>query len=285
MGDGMRVATAFGLLMLGATVSACAYSTGPTERTDPSVGAAATAATTDALDQMYARYVGASSYEDHGTVVEVYRPDDGSAEHTRRIEFETAFDRATGSFRFEYAGEKEYSDRHVIWRNGSGRAHRWWAIAPQVQDDDLDDGLAAMAGVSRTTSRTVPSMLLGSAAGTKRDLGYAADGEDVAAGVPCVKLSAHRDENVSTLWISKADHSLRRVTSRSHLGGSAPTDAELARLVKGVPEDRRAEVIEVMRKPHPFVVESTTDYAPVFDRPVDAKRFDFSPPAATDSPP
>ncbi len=280
----MRITTAFGVLMLGATATGCAYSIGAGERCDPPAGAAPSAATTDALAQMYARYAGARSYEDRGTVVEVYHPDDGSAEHTRRIDFETAFDRATGSFRFEYAGEKTFSDRHVIWRSGSGRAHRWWAIQPQVQEDDLDDGLAGMVGVSRTTSRTVPSMLFGAAGETPRDRGYAADGEDVAAGVPCVKLSAHRDENVSTLWISKADHSLRRVTSRSHLGGSPMPEEQIARALAQMPEAVRAELAEHMRKPHPFVVESTTDYAPVFDRPVDAKRFEFSPPAVADRP-
>ncbi len=233
---------------------------------------------------MYQRYLTARTYEDQGTLVDVFRPDDGSEPSTTRMTFSTLFDRATGSFRFEYMERHDRffrPQRHVIWRAGSGRASMWWTIRAQdVESADLDAGLAAMAGVSRGTSRTVPSMLLGWAEGAKRNLGYVADGEGVAGGIPCSKLTAHRNDAVVTLWIGKDDRSLRRVTSRKHLDGTID-EKEIARMAEGLPEKKRGEFLQDIRKPRPFVAEATIDYSPVFDRPVDPSRLEFTPPRAT----
>ncbi|HSO34726.1 MAG TPA: hypothetical protein VLT33_19460 [Labilithrix sp.] len=277
-----RLTTGAACVLLGSVLVGCAYSTAPVDRAEAPAPAATSAQ--NILGEMYQRYITARSYEDQGTLVSIIRPDDASEPSTTRTAFNTAFDRATGSFRFEYTKthDRFFSPgHHVIWRTGSGRARVWWTTSPhQVESDDLDAGLAAMAGVSGTTSRTVPSMLLGWAAGMKRDLGYVADGDDVAGGTPCVKMSARRDAGVVTLWISKDDHSLRKVTSRNHNDG-ASDQRDLARLAATLPEERRAELIEHMRKPRPFVSEATIEYSPAFDRPIDPSRFEFTPPAAS----
>jgi len=268
-------------VVLQSTLVGCAYSTAPADQTP-----APAATTQQILRKMYERYLTARSYEDRGTLVDVFRSDDGSDPHTNRTTFTIAFDRATGAFRFEYttAHERFFSPtRHVIWRSGSGPARVWWSIHPgRVESNDLDAGLTAMAGVSGATSLTVPSMLLGWAAGMKRDLGYVADGDGIVGGAPCAKVSAHRAGNLITLWIAKADHSLRRVSMRMH-HDDVRDEEEISRLVAklDLPEDLRAAEIESMRKPHSFVTESTTDYSPTFDQPIAPSRFEFTPPSAS----
>jgi hypothetical protein len=273
-------------VLLGSALVGCAYSTAPVDRAEAPAPAATSAQ--NILGEMYQRYITARSYEDQGTLVSVIRRDDGSEPSTTRTAFNTAFDRATGSFRFEYTKTHDQffdPDHHVIWRAGSGRARVWWTTRPEVESDDLDAGLAAMAGVSDGTSRTVPSMLLGWAAGMKRDLGYVPDGDDLAGGTPCVKMSARRDGGVVTLWIAKDDHSLRKVTSRDHIDGThnAHHDEHIARAAARLPEERRAEFIEDMRKPRPFASEDTVEYSPTFDRPIDPSRFEFTPSPANSS--
>jgi hypothetical protein len=269
-------------VLLGCVLVGCAYSAAPIDRAEAPTPAAKGAQ--NMLGAMYQRYISARSYEDHGTVVSIIRPDDDSEPSTGRWAFNTAFVRATGSFRFEYTTTRDKflsPDQQVIWRAGSGQARVWWTISPhQVESADLETGLAAMAGVSGSTSHTVPSMLLGWAAGMKRDLGYVADGEGLAGSVACVKMSARRGRDVTTLWIDKDDHSLRKVTKRNHHDG-VYSEEDIARLVSSVPEEHRAEVLALMRKPRPFVSDTTIDYLPSFDRTIEPSRFEFIPPPAS----
>jgi hypothetical protein len=120
-------------------------------------------------------------------------------------------------------------------------------------------------------------MLLGWAAGMKRDLGYVADGEEIADDVRCFKVSATDETGITSLWIGKDDHALRRVATRHHHTG-VHTDEHVARLAASLPADRRQEPIQRLRKPHPFESEATIDYVPVFDEPIQAARFTFTPP-------
>lgn len=265
--------------LLASGLAGCAWSAASTERSEGSLATPVTGAP-NTLAEMYQRYATARTYEDHGIVVGVIRPDDGTEPDNSRTVFETAFDRATGSFRFEYTETHERffpPDRHVIWRSGRGLAHVWWTIREPVEDTELDRGLAAMAGVSGGTSRTVPSMLLGWAAGMKRDLGYAADGEGVAGGTACLKMSTRHGNGTFTMWIGKDDHALHRLTEHHHIDG-AHSEEEIAALIARSPEDHRKEVADMLRTPHPFMSEQTIDYAPVFDRPIDPARFAFTPP-------
>ncbi|MDB5213504.1 MAG: sigE 10 [Myxococcaceae bacterium] len=264
-------------VLLGCALVGCGSYGGPADRAEAAPSATSAS---NALAEMYQRYASARTYEDHGVLIDVIRPGDGAEPSTSRTVFDTAYDRSSGSFRFEYTKTHDRffdPDRHVIWRRGFGPAHTWWTTEPRIIDDELDAGLAAMAGVSGTTSRTVPSMLLGWAAGMKRDLGYVPDGDGIADGVPCLRMSTRDESEILTLWIGKVDHALRRVTSRRNHAG-VHTAEDIARLTDRLPEERRQDVSERMRKPHPFVAEATIDYSPVFDRPIDPARFTFTPP-------
>jgi hypothetical protein len=234
----------------------------------------------DALAAMYQRYVSARTYVDHGVLVDAFRPDDGSESHQSRTTFETAFDRTSGAFRFEYTTTHDQffdPERRVVWRRGQGRSRSWASREAAIRESDLDEELATLAGVSGTTSRTVPSMLLGWAAGMERDLGYRPDGEGDASGVECVKMTAQNESRTLTLWIGKADRALHRVASRHHHDGTVD-EASAARIVAITPKEYREAMLARLRKPRPFVSESTIDYSPVFDAPIDPSRFDFAPP-------
>ncbi len=223
---------------------------------------------------MLARYATCRHYEDHGLLTEVRRPDDGSPPGESRATFRTLFQRETGSFRFEYDMTEGASthQRAVVWRRGAGDARRWWTVTNDVLEGDLSEELEALAGVSRGATVDVPAMLL-RRGGDRLSGAEIQLGQELIQGVLCSRISAHRGDERVTVWIALSDSSLRKIFEKRHLSGVPPAPNEL-----GLSEQQRAAVAKLGNVARPFVVETTIEYAPVFDNEIDPELFAFSVP-------
>jgi hypothetical protein len=233
---------------------------------------------------MVERYASCRSYEDKGALVLARRLDDGSDVPGSRIGFETAFDRATGGFRFDFTldgGSSGGNWRGVIWRGTVTPARKWWTLGRGIEDTELPGAICAFSGPSLGTAYHVPSMLLGGMASLFHDLKFHVDGDEVVGGVVCVKLLAWDTDRLVTLWISNDDHALRRVFVRRHDDGG-PSEVEHT----GLTEAQR-KILEAGRRepPRPYTSEITIEYAPIFDRFVSPARFEFNPPPESASSP
>ncbi len=246
----------------------------------PPVPVAESTSAAEAMSEMRRRYERASSYEDTGELSMTITREGDSDPSEARVTFSTAFQRSTGSFRFEYTKTypRFFEPEHaVIWRRGSGTAHVWWTAEPRVVDEPLDQALAAQAGVSNRTSAVVTYMLLGIDTCAKTCV-YSAAGGETVRGVPCLKIAASSANRQTTMWIGREDHALYRFAQRTHTNARL-TDAEIARVVEGLPEAQRAHVAEVMRSTTGDLTgDETIELSPRFDQPIAEDRFDFTPP-------
>lgn len=263
-------------LVASSPLGGCAGSTVPACSETPVVASDAA----PVLRAMVERYATCRSYEDKGTLVLARRSDDGSDRSGSRIAFETAFDRASGGFLFEFTETYERFFRPMqgaIWRRNGGPAQRWWTVKPAIEEKALDDAINSFRGVSLGTAQHVPGMLVGQTGSPFRNLGFRLDGEETIGRVVCVKLSARDSDHAVSLWIGKEDHTLRKLFVRDHFEGRPATDASGE--LPGLSEEQRRVLAEASREPpHPFTTELTIEYAPVFDRVVEPARFEFTPP-------
>lgn len=218
------------------------------------------------------RYRSCRSYEDKGTVTVVFSKN-GSPGNTMRGVFDTGFDRKSGAFNFVYKFDHEFDHTSGrLWRQPFTTRPSWLLLNAEPREEtELADGIERMVGVSNGTSRIVPSMLLGLQEplwGSSLHL----RGTDMLAGGPAFRLEADGSEFVS-VWISAGDYSLRKVVTRETLQAS-PEDIQkaVALLPPGFSAQRRAALIKSISAP--FVCETTIDYAPDFDRPIDPLRFE-----------
>jgi hypothetical protein len=206
-------------------------------------------------DAMRARYASAHLYEDHGTVLETLTPAGSAEPHDAHGVFRTAFDRSTGSFRFDFAHMKSPKiprDVAIVWRRGSGDAQRWSSALPTVSQGALDEMLRSMALDSFTTSVIIHHQLFGCDGCTTARDPFQVDGEEPVNHVLCFRLTWNHDGDRTTLWIGEDDHLLYRVHEQNIA----------ARGVSNV----------------------TIEYRPVLDKPIDPARFDFTPPAPASAP-
>lgn len=126
-----------------------------------------TYAQTDAqkvFDAMLKTYAEASTYQDFGTVTTLLETKQNTIK--TQLIFRTAHQRATGQFRFAYLEEKRTrfttldEKCHVSWSDGKS-TKSYWTIDNRVSEyQHIAESLAAATGVSGTTSRKIPGLLL-----------------------------------------------------------------------------------------------------------------------------
>jgi hypothetical protein len=198
-------------------------------------------------------YSGARSYQDEGVVTLVFINPNGRR-RTEKKPFATKFVRPN-LFRYEFwkrygDGEGE-NDHYVIWSDAApDRSRSWWTITPELREGPLASLIAAATGVSSSSSRTVPSLLmpgpLGRSALTSlkdpREMGA-----EVVDEVLCDKIEGKDIRgNTSTVWIDQATGLVRKILSTSQIPGA--------------------------------VVEQTTTYRPRVNIEIAPEHFVFEPP-------
>lgn len=216
---------------------------------------------------MVERYGAARSYQDTGEGTATMRIDTTAQPFRAQFAFATAFDRPTGRFRFTYAeaGSPVQSLRVAIWSTG-GAIHVWNSNEPATwETTDLESAIEAVAGVSRSKSRNIPSMLLGATTKASfRETQFVFDGKEDVHGVSCLRISESTEDRSTVLWIGDEDHLLRRVSTTRRVDVAASASG-----IAGA---------TVSARPRSVVVEELTEYHPLVDRPIAQDVFDFRPP-------
>ena len=262
-------------ILAGLSMACCGAS-----RPSSKIGEGGAVVQTGLLRELTERYASCRSYEDTGTAVITIRTEGGVATNTFRVTFQTAFDRPSDGFRFEFT-ETGLSTLPphggVIWRGMPGLARTWLWSSPKIREEGLSTAIQNFSGTSQETSRNVPSLLLGSTTSPFHDWTFQPDGDEVVDGFACVRLRARRDDDTVVLWVSTHDHVLRRVFTHDHEQAS-PEDIRRAMelMPPGLSDEVRARFASMATRP--FVYEKTIQYTPVFDRPIDHARFEFTPP-------
>ncbi|MBS2018035.1 MAG: hypothetical protein JST00_34500 [Deltaproteobacteria bacterium] len=226
--------------------------------------------------EMENRYRSARLYSDVGSVtVRMFEESMSPIGSTRAI-FETNFDRASASFLFEYMTTVGDATQVAIWRQNGGPTRAWSSTNEHVREEPtLASALQSFAGMSNGTSRLVPS-ILGGLGSEFRGLPLRFDGEELVADERCFRLSASGSHAV-IIWISERDYTIRKLFDRVHLQAT-PEDIRFAKKLAppGFSEEALRELAQ--RRSSPFVVETTTEYLPVIDRPIRPSRFAFTVP-------
>jgi RNA polymerase sigma factor (sigma-70 family) len=214
-------------------------------------------ANAEAADQVLARmastYAEARSYQDDGVVTLVFIDPNGRR-RTDKKPFATKFVRPN-LFRFEYwsrYGDGPGENNHyVIWSDAAPEnARSWWTIRPEVREWPLDRALGAAAGVSSSSSRTIPSLLVPGALG-RSSLSALSEphrtGEEAVDDILCDKIEGKdvRGEPM-TVWIDRATSLVRKTFSITKIPNA--------------------------------IVEHTTTYQPRLNPAIPAEQFAFEPP-------
>jgi outer membrane lipoprotein-sorting protein len=202
----------------------------------------------EVLDRMAKAYAGCKSYHDSGVVKTVYIRANGN--QTVEKPFTTAFVRPD-RFRFEYnemeGGRPEH--RYLVWRKGKEVA-TWWDVRPGVEKpESLGRALAGATGVSDSSSRTIPALLLPQEIGGRRliDLSDAKRAKDAKLDtVDCFRIEGKFAGSPMTLWIEQKSLLVRR--------------------------------IETQKRFDDFRTETTTTYDPAIDEEIPDKKLEFDPP-------
>lgn len=201
------------------------------------------------LDRVYQTYRTAQTYRDSGIVTTrvTQKPEKKADEgiikswvrkatdcfphytgHTSVLRFGTAYIRRTGQFRFNYVDTKtEYKgvgklmmpeDRYTIVSNGAV-TKTWWTIRPNdkgVVSESLTEALATATGVSKTSSRKIPGLLLAEPIGAGWDIRGVKDWQRISdgkeAGRDCYRFKGTGYTKFkSTLYIDKATFVVLRI--------------------------------------------------------------------------
>lgn len=232
-------------------------------------------------------YANCSSYRDEGVVTTVFihgpRPFE---RRTRRQPFRTRFVRPN-LWRFEYwneeVGPRSEWRHYVIWTDDRGH-HSWWTLRPEnIEDLSIDRLFAGATGISSGAARTVPSLLQPSDKPSLAD-GFVLEGEEDLVDHKCFRLIRHVGEHRgATMWVDCESLLIRRLFSRTDFD-TAQRDATTEsmrrfnahRLASGqlpLEEDR-----PTFSRERDFTTETTTDYHPLINTPIDPAEFHFTPP-------
>lgn len=223
------------------------------------------------------RYSAARGYRDSGVLRSANLSADRKEPSRSVLMFRTAFDRSSNGFYFEYL---ELQDRFqppahaVVWRHATTTAQRWWTTKPdEVEQLELPLALAAFAGVSSKTSWLVPSLLL--ELSPTFVLPYRVVGTTTIDAVPAFHLEWRKEQDVVGLWLRKSDYAVIRFAEhRAFPGGRKRELPEAVRQQWSPAElERFRDRLKV-----PFTSDHVIDFYPVFDEPMDASAFQFSPP-------
>lgn len=172
------------------------------------------------FDRMLRVYAEATTYQDKGTVTtDFYEFGEQKLIHSRVRAFETAFDRRSRRFRFRYETEKSFFDipnEMVIWSQGSN-THFWWTMDDSTSRyESLTNALAAATGVSGTSSRKIPGLLLTEPIGTGWGINSLKNikliGTSLQDKRPCYRLTGiYREKQVAFLWVDQQSFILLRL--------------------------------------------------------------------------
>jgi len=159
--------------------------------------------------------------------------------------FTTAFVRPD-RFRFEY----EYKERrYILWRKGND-VQTWWDVTPGIKKPaSLRLALAAATGVSSSSAKTVPALLIPDEVGGGRLTGIteAQRIEDAKLDkVECFRIQGQYAGSPMTIWVEKETFLVRRIDSQ--------------------------------KKFDDFRTERTTTYEPVINGEISDKMLEFDPP-------
>lgn len=232
------------------------------------------------VEAMARRYRTCRSYEDQGVATTTRWSDDGSRRSGGKLTFHTAFERAGGGFKFEFASTTTapvMERRGVLWRTGQDDGHVWRS-GEDPQPTDVLAGAHLLASATTEVSGRVPPLLLNSDC-VAFAVRFQSLEDEIIGGVACEHLKWTRGDQVLELWIGKVDLGLRKVLSRNHLQPRALSPDEYEKQLLTVPNltpELRDEMIREHAKTpvlSPFTVEDVTEYSPVFDQPVTITAF------------
>lgn len=229
------------------------------------------------ISKMKERYTTCRTYEDSGKVTVIITSKNSTRSFSSRGAFTTGFDRVSGGFMFEYKDIAGGSTEGRLWRRTSNArpgslGQSWLRLNGELREQpELTGAIQTFAGLSHDTSRLVPLMLLGLQE-SFRQSAVQLQGRQLAGGISCFYLVASGDEPTA-IWISEADYSLRRIAMRRTLQAT-PDDIQmaLALLPPDVSEEERATFIK--DRSEPFSAETTIEYVPAFDRPLESSLFE-----------
>ena len=102
------------------------------------------------------------------------------------------------------------------------------------------------------------------------------DGEETVRAASCRKLSARQGSDVVSLWIGIEDSVLYKVFQR--IQTKEMSDAEWRQRRERPSAEGKHPIPESMPKPGAQLSETTIEYIPRMDRPIEPARFDFTPP-------
>lgn len=207
------------------------------------------------LDRVYQTYRTDQTYQDSGTVTTRFikkpekKTEAGFFErmlkkvtdnfpqytgHTALLRFQTAYVRATGQFRFNYANgqtvqrnpdlpmSKTPKQCYTIVCDGK-ITRTWWDVMPKEKGkigESLTSELAAATGVSGTSSRKIPGLLLAKPIGAGWDIQGVKDwqriGDGKVAGRVCYRFKGTGyAKSRAILYIDKATYLILRTDEAS----------------------------------------------------------------------
>jgi hypothetical protein len=219
------------------------------------------------LQTLADRYRSVATYEDTGTIVRDSYPEDGGTPERTHWTFRTAFDRASGGFRFEVTKTATGATPTVyeLSRASEGPLALWSSVDSKLEVLSPETGLFALKGVSASTSYDIPSRLFGA---PMDDPPYVVEGEDVVGGERCFRLIAREPSRTETLWIGAADHEIHRRHERARIDPNTIIAKLAARSL--LTDDIRKRLLAEKAS----VDETTIDYEPRNDRPLERERFE-----------
>jgi hypothetical protein len=85
--------------------------------------------------------------------------------HTSTLQFQTAYERATGRFQYHYIDNQPFTLKRTCYTIASDgkQTKSWWTINPgdhSTKEESLSSALGAATGISKTSSRKIPGLLL-----------------------------------------------------------------------------------------------------------------------------
>jgi hypothetical protein len=174
------------------------------------------------LERMAKTYAECRTYQDSGIVRTDFVHADPEEDFTTYTSFTTAFVRGD-AFRFEFGDADEngliIDNRCILHRRGIHITTHWDINGGFGKVYSLADALGGAAGISDSTSRRVPPLLLPKELPSPRlseikEPKWIEDAEH--DGVACYRVEGKRGGGSTTLWIDKQTFLLRRIDSVSH---------------------------------------------------------------------
>jgi hypothetical protein len=174
---------------------------------------------TSLLERAAEVYGGIHSYTDQGVTTEVLTQ--GEDRTMTRMTFRTAFVRPD---RFRYEFKNDLTGERLVIRQENAEAKVFWSGDGQVTTTSFPLAMARATGVSRGTAVLIPHMLL---PGLIQSWGLTdmedakESGEEVLAGVRCLRIDGFQSGSPVAVWLDCQDLLVRRVLQTRRFGREA----------------------------------------------------------------